>query len=70
MKLSQCKHGVLVKFNIKGTKDIIVPEGTFCIGMVVGLGQNATGEAIPIVQFQRGDKPSPCHHELLELYEE
>ncbi len=60
MKLSQCKHGVLV-INTVMTKKV---------GMVVGLGENATGEAVPLIKFQHRDTPSLCHHELLELYEE
>ncbi len=68
MKLSQCKHGVLVQYATQAGFE--TEEEVLLIGMVVGLEENAAGEAIPIVQFQRGDKPSPCHHELLELYEE
>ncbi len=68
MKLSQCKHGVLVQYATQAGFE--TEDEVLLIGMVVGLGENAAGEAVPLIKFQHRDTPSLCHHELLELYEE
>lgn len=61
MKLSECKHGVLVEY-AKG-------YGISQIGMVVGITENPVKEAIPLIQWQKGEVV-PQHHKLLGLYEE
>lgn len=61
MKLSECKLGILVK------SDLPLPDKTK-IGMVVGITENTTREAIPEVQWQDGTKYG-CHHANLIRYE-
>lgn len=61
MKLSECKQGVLL-ISIRGYK-------VGKIAMVVGISQNSTGEAIPLVQWQDNLNPEPVHHVNFEIYE-
>lgn len=61
MKLSECKLGILVQSTLP------LPEKTK-IGMVVGITENCTKEAIPEVQWQDGRK-SGHHHVNLTRYE-
>ena len=58
MKLSECKHGRLV-----------VDDGSYKIGMVVGLCENSFNHAIPVIQWQDGTTKA-YHPSKLSLYEE
>lgn len=63
MKLSECKHGVLVCRNY-GSGSMI--------GMIVGISETKTEHgafAIPLVQWQNGDT-YPIHHTNIKLYED
>ncbi len=65
MKLSECKFGILVQpaeINRKHYNQLSK------IGMVVGITENCTKEAIPEVQWQDGTKYG-CHHNNLARYE-
>ena len=67
MKLSECKHGVLViHFNSYEVDGDTIEQKS--IGMVVGISENIKGEAIPLIQWQFGSVDK-MHHNLLELYE-
>ncbi len=61
MKLSECKLGILVQ------SDLPLPDKTK-IGMVVGITENCTKEAIPEVQWQDGTRYGH-HHVNLTRYE-
>lgn len=65
MKLSECTHGKLVYQNNTSFDD----KGNVKVGMVIGITQNCCEEAIPMVQWQDGNKFS-AHHANLSLYEE
>lgn len=57
MKLSECRHGLLVQ------------KEDATIGMIIGLSENRCSEAIPLIQWQTG-ATYPCHHSNIKLYEE
>lgn len=65
MKLSQCRHGVLVCT----LQDSDEGEQVEYVGMVVGIGE-CLGDPVPLVQWQYSLEPSATPHELLSLYEE
>lgn len=56
MKLSECKHGILVCVGYR-------------IGMIVGITQNPYKEAVPLVQWQNDPEPMAYHHCNLLPYE-
>ena len=66
MKLSECKLGILVQ---SVQINSILDNQPSKIGMVVGITENCTKEAIPEVQWQDGTKYG-CHHVNLARYEE
>jgi len=61
MKLKDCKHGTLL-ISIRGYK-------VGKVAMVVGIGENACKEPIPLVQWQDGNI-EPIHHVNFEVFEE
>lgn len=58
MKLSECKHGLIVR-----------NKHSFLIGMIVGVSSNAQFEALSVVQYQNGETYD-THPANLELYED
>ena len=65
MKLSACKFGILVV----DCRSYRAPEVSR-IGMVIGITQNSTREAIPLVQWQGSAECVGFHHAHLAKFEE
>ncbi len=70
MKLSQCKYGILVKFN----------DNSDLVGMIVGITNNAElasadirddpANAIPLVKWSGRHEPVGVHHGNLSIFKD